>query len=145
MIHLETELKFMNKVLSGHEMKIIIILLLIFTGCSKRHSAEDILGTSLPSSAKDIQISDKISFFGGDSYLTATITKEDFNELTARLKLNYKADLISLWPSALEAHDVSWWSVSKLNDTNTLFGEEPSTYLIARYEGGKLYFKRHVY
>ena len=59
--------------------------------------------------------------------------------------LRHRADLLQYWPSALHAQDAAWWTVTATNDSDTLFGEQSSTYLVARYESGRLFFKRHVY
>jgi hypothetical protein len=108
-------------------------------------SAQEILGAALPPSARDVRAANKGGFFGGNSYVAASMTRQDFATLAQQLKLQHRGDLLEHWPAALRALDVSWWKVTSTNDSDTLFGEEPSTYLVARYENGRLFFKRHVY
>jgi len=69
----------------------------------------------------------------------------DFSNVVSRLALRHRPDLLDYWSGALSAQRTPWWSVTQTNDQFTLFGEDDSTYLVARYENGRLYFKRHVY
>jgi hypothetical protein len=82
---------------------------------------------------------------GGDSYFSATISSADYMVLTQQLNLRHRADLLEYWSGALTARDIPWWTVTVTNDSATLFAEQPSTYIVTRYEGGRLYFKRHMY
>jgi len=115
------------------------------TACSRTPSAQEVLGVPLPVSASDVRVSNKGGLFGGDSYLSASISSADYMVLTQQLSLRHRADLLEYWPSALAAHDTAWWTVTVTNDSATLFAEQPSTYIVTRFEGGRLYFKRHVY
>ena len=124
---------------------LLFIFALVAYGCSRSPSAHEILGTPLPASAADIRVANKGGLFGGDSYLSASITRQDFVALVQQLGLRHRADLLEYWPSALRAQDATWWTVTATNDSDTLFGEQSSTYLVARYESGRLFFKRHVY
>ena len=114
-------------------------------GCGARHSAEQILGCPLPPSATDIRFADKAGMFGGDYYVSAAMPASDFTNLLSRLNLRHRPDLLEYWSRALHAQSTPWWTVTVTNDHNTVFGERPSTYLVARYEKGRLYFKCHVY
>ena len=106
----------------------------------------DIVGTQAPSSAKDILTLDQGGMTGGNYYVSATISREDYQQIVTKLKLYHRPDLLEYWPSALRAHNNQWWTVSSINDADTYFGDsEHSTYLVARYENGRIYFKRHVY
>ena len=124
----------------------LCVVAVVFCGCSRSSpSAEEILGAGLPNSAADIRFTNKTGFFGGDSYLSATITREEFATLSRELGLQHRPDLLQYWPGALGAQDIAWWTVRSTNDADTLFGEEESTYLVARYESGRVFFKRHIY
>lgn len=91
-------------------------------------------------------MADGAGLFGGDYYFSAIISGEDYKAMVARLGLQYRSDLLDYWPAALDAHDISWWTVTRTNDANTLFGDsESSTYIVTRYENGRLFLKRHVY
>jgi len=69
--------------------------------------------------------------------------REDYQALVRRLGLRHRPDLLDDWSSALEAQDTPWWTVSAVN---TYFGDsEESTYIVTRYEDGRLFFKCHVY
>ena len=83
--------------------------------------------------------------FGGDYYVSAAMSESEFTNLAIRLNLRHRPDLLEYWSSALRAQSTPWWIVTETNDQNTVFGERPSTYLVGRYENGRLYFKCHVY
>jgi hypothetical protein len=124
---------------------LLLVLALAAGGCSRTPSAQEILGTPLPATAADVRVANKGGLFGGDSYLSASMTRQEFAALAQQLSLRHRVDLLDYWPSALHAQDAAWWTVTATNDSDTLFGEQPSTYLVARYESGRLFFKRHVY
>jgi hypothetical protein len=127
-------------------------LLLVSFSCSKSSTrakpvseAQHILGVPLPASASDVRLTQKAGVFGGDYFLSASISREDFSAVAQQLKMQHRPDLLDYWGSALRAHDVPWWHVTVTNDADTLFREENSTFLVARFEKGRLFFKRHVY
>jgi hypothetical protein len=122
-----------------------LIFAILLVGCSRTPSAQDVLGVPLPATAQDVRVASKDGFSGGDSYLSASISRQDYMTLVQQLGLRHRADLLDYWPLALTAHETPWWTVTQTNDLDTLFGEQPSIYFVARYEGGRLYFKRHVY
>jgi len=112
---------------------------------SPRQSAET-LGVHLPPSASDIRFSDRAGMFGGDYYVSAVISRGDFQRIVSQLGLRHRSDLLEYWPGALTAHDTPWWTVSSVNDSDTYFGDSvESTYIVARYEGGRIFLKYHVY
>ena len=113
---------------------------------SSSRQAADIIGVPLPLSAADIRIADRGGMFGGDYYVSAAISRDDYQRLVSQLGLRHRPDLLEYWHSALAAHNTSWWTVAPVNDADTYFGDsEKSTYIVTRYEDGRLYFKRHVY
>lgn len=84
--------------------------------------------------------------FGGNYYFSAVLPRSDFDLLVLKLKLRNREDLLTFWRSAFLGKDISWWTVSSVNDSDTFFGDsEHDTYLVARYEAGRIFFKRHVY
>jgi hypothetical protein len=85
--------------------------------------------------------------FGGDYFAVIEMSETDFRGLVQRMGLFNRADLLDYWSTALHApSDVASWDVSATNDANTFFGDQRhSTYLVARYERGRMYFKVHVY
>lgn len=100
----------------------------------------------LPPSASDIHASDRAGMFGGDYYVSAAMSRGEYQQLVRQLGLRRRRDLLDYWPSALAAHDTPWWAVSAINDEDTYFGDsETSTYIVTRYENGRLYLKHHVY
>lgn len=121
------------------------VLVLVAYGCSRTPSAQEILGIPLPAFAADVRVANNGGLFGGDSYVSASMTRQEFAALAQQLSLRHRVDLLEYWPAALHAQDAAWWTVTFTNDSDTLFGEQPSTYLVARYENGRLFFKRHVY
>lgn len=110
-------------------------------------SAEELLGVSLPPSAKVIDTADRAGMFGGDYFAIIEMTEDDFAGLIQRMGLLHRPNLLNYWSGALRApKDVRFWNVSEINDENTFFGDKRhSTYLVARYERGKMYYKVHVY
>jgi hypothetical protein len=110
-------------------------------------SAERLLGAPLPPSAKVIDIADRSGMFGGDYFAVIEMSESDFRALVQRMGLFHRPDLLEYWLFALRAPtDIQSWKVTEINDENTFFGDQrESTYLVARYEGGKMYFKVHVY
>lgn len=113
---------------------------------SSSRQSTDIVGVPLPPSATDIRASDRAGIFGGDYYVSAVISRDDYQRLVSQLGLRHRADLLEYWSGALAAHNTPWWTVSSVNDADTYFGDsEASTYIVTRYEGGRIYFKRHVY
>jgi hypothetical protein len=113
---------------------------------SVEQRAERVIGAPLPPSASDVRFSDQGGMFGGDYLVSAAMTRDDFLGIVKRLGLRNRPDLLDYWPTALDNHSTPWWAVSSANDEDTYFGDsEESTYFVARYEGGRLYFKCHVY
>lgn len=109
-------------------------------------SAERLLGVPVPPSARVIDVVDRAGSFGGDSYVVLEMPEADFRVLVRRIGLFHRPDLLEYWPGALDAHGVVSWHASAINDDGTFFGDQrPSTYLVARYEGGRMYYKVHVY
>lgn len=113
---------------------------------SKPSDFSEIVGVPLPASASDPLVCIRAGLFGGDYYASATMPHEDFAQIVGRLGLWRRSDLLEYWSSALNASNCPWWTVTSTNDADTYFGDaEASTYLVARYEGGRIYLKRHVY
>ena len=110
-------------------------------------SAEQLLGVSLPPSARVIDKADRAGMFGGDYFVVIELPGSDFQALVRKMGLLHRADLLDHWPAALRApNDLRSWTVSETNDANTFFGDQRrSTYLVARYERGRMYYKVHVY
>lgn len=110
-------------------------------------SAERLLGVPLPPSAKVLETADRAGMFGGDYFVIIQMPESDFQALVQKLGLVHRADLLDYWPSALRApDDLRSWNVTETNDANTYFGDQRhSTYLVARYENGRMYYRVHVY
>lgn len=130
----------------------IVIVILAVVGfavyaVTRGPSAEQLLGVPLPPSAKVVNTADKGGLFGGDCFAVIEMSESDFRGLVQQMGLSNRADLLDYWPMALRApNDIGSWDVSETNDANTFFGDQRhSTYLVARYERGRMYFKLHVY
>jgi hypothetical protein len=110
-------------------------------------SAEELLGVPLPASARVLHLADRAGLFGGDYFVVIEMPEADFQQLVVKLALVHRPDLLQYWPNALGApKEIEWWNLNQVNDENTFFGDQRhSTYLVARYEGGKMYYKVHVY
>jgi hypothetical protein len=122
-----------------------LIIVEIWPRSTSRQFAE-IVGTPPPPSVANIRTSDRAGMFGGNYYVSAAISRDDFQSLVSQLGLHHRSDLLEYWSGALTAQNTPWWTVSTVNDADTWFGDSvPSTCIVARYEGGRLYFKRHVY
>jgi hypothetical protein len=141
--------KFRRFLLYASTVFLLVLAALIAAAVWPRSSTRqpaDIVGVPLPPSATDIRSSDRAGMFGGDYYLSAAISREDYQRLVSQLGLRHRPDLLEYWSDALTAHNTPWWTVSPVNDADTHFGDsEESTYIVTRYERGRLYFKRHVY
>lgn len=111
---------------------------------SKR--AGEIISLPLPKSASDVHFTDRANFYGGDYYISAKLDHDDFLDLTKSLGMTNQPDLFQKVPSALIATNLDWWTVAPSNDTNTVAAERPSefSWIISRYENGRIYFHRHM-
>jgi hypothetical protein len=110
-------------------------------------SAEELLEGPLPPTAKVLVVSDQAGMFGGVYYTVIEMSEADYKQLVKRMGMVHRADLLDFWSFALSGpENVDWWKVSSINDANTVFSDKKdSTYLVARYEDGKMYFKVYVY
>ncbi|MEO8352447.1 MAG: hypothetical protein ABI680_11995 [Chthoniobacteraceae bacterium] len=127
-------------------LAIAALAALVFWPRTESRMAADMIGIPLPSSATDIRASDRAGMFGGDYYVSAAISRNEYQQIVSQLGLRRRADLLEFWAVALRAYDTPWWTVSSVNDADTYFGDsEESCYIVTRYEDGRIYFKRHVY
>ena len=122
-----------------------VVRLIPFLTADAYERASQFVGVPLPRSATEIKYSDKGSFQGGDYFVAAKVPREGMVEVITKLQMTNRVDLMTLWPTALES-DLPWWTVSRVNDTNTFFADRPKEYskVVARYENGTFYFRRHV-
>lgn len=108
--------------------------------------AEKVIGAALPESATDIRVAHQGGLFGGDSFVSARMSRADFEKMVSGLCLRNRPDLLQYWLTALRGADIEWWDVSDTNDQDTYFGDcDESTYLVVRFENERMFFKRHVY
>ncbi len=121
------------------------IRIIPFVTANDNKRASQFIGAPLPSAASAIKYADKAGFHGGDYFVSTKIDPSAFREVTSKLGMSNRNDLLTIWPEALTGAP-SWWTVSNTNDTNTFFADRPKEFskVVARYENGTMYFKRHV-
>lgn len=127
----------------------------------KSMTYEDIIGVPLPKNASDIhgRIYMRLQRYTGEenSSVVAALPKEDFYDLVEQLGLIKKPDLLEIWPEAFECQPGSpfeekdhwfykFWDVEHVANEDTYYGEIPEEEMCiaAKYENGKLYFKKLI-
>jgi hypothetical protein len=113
-------------------------------------SHEEILGCKIPKSATNIRgyIDFTSSIWQG--FFIARLSEKDFHFIVNKLSLDQEEDLLEKWPDAFNCRDVDfrekYWSVTNEINQYTYYYEYPHemTRLLAKYEDGKLYFKRET-
>jgi len=122
-------------------------------------SIEGIVGVPLPKTVTDIEGDQLTNLNTGEGtyWVVAKLPKEDFYNLVKQLELVQKPDLLEFWPEALEREPSPFeddefnelWDVKNIVNEDTYFGEkrkeEETTYIVVKYENGKLYFKKSIY
>ncbi len=124
----------------------------------ENNEVKDIIGNSPPSNMSDLNcyanLSNDLDVSGNgvgikSNWLVAKITLEDFQSLANKMELSNVYDLSKTWPEAFECVQEfsDKWYVSKSVDANTYFGEDKDkkSFVVAKYEGGKMYVKRSTY
>ena len=118
---------------------------------TSNNSLEDIIGFSLPGSASDVQTFGLMEFLNDLKYkynwLTASIPKDDFDNLIDQIEVVYEPDLLQVLPDALGCNAGEFrqhWRVSDSVNEDTFLGEDQSeeTYRVFKYENGKMYIKK---
>ena len=122
------------------------------------NEVKDIIGYSPPSIMSDLScyadFSNDLDVSGNgvgikSNWLVARIGLNDFQDLTNKMGLSNVYELAKTWPEALECVEnfSDKWAVSKSVDVNTFFGEDKDRkcFVVAKYEGGKIYIKKSTY
>lgn len=127
----------------------------------ERTTYEDIIGVPFPKSATDIHgyiLMHEERYTGEEnSSVVAALPKEDFYDLVDQLGLIKKPDLLEIWPEAFECRPGSpfededhwfdkFWDIEHIANEDTYCWEKPEEeiYIAAKYENGKLYFKKLI-
>ncbi|MCK4913048.1 MAG: hypothetical protein KAI59_00955 [Planctomycetes bacterium] len=118
---------------------------------TSNNSPEDIIGISLPESATDVHTW-ALGEFSNDlqykyHWLTASIPKDDFDNLINQIEAVYEPDLLQLLPDALKCSVDDFrqhWNVSNNISEDTFWREDQNkeTYQVFKYENSKMYIKK---
>lgn len=113
---------------------------------STRTRAGKIVGAPLPASATDVRVLSKHNFFAGDDWVSAAMSRDDFERLMKSGGQSPRADLVDYWPSAFRGPaGESWWSPpARPPPGEGYFLGQGGILYAATYSGGRMYFRRSV-
>ena len=113
-------------------------------------------GLSLPKTTTKAWTFQEIPYgFAGDRtyWIVAILPKEDFYSVVKELELTEKSNLMEIWPQAFylefsQGMDTTSWNTENVANEDTFFSDKTDkkekTRISAKYENGKLYFKKDI-
>ncbi len=124
----------------------------------ENNEPKDIVGCSLPSSISNLRcyagFANELEMSGEgvgikSNWLLAETSFGEFQALIEKLELSNTPDIIEIWPEVFECvpEFSDKWCVSKSADKNTFYGEDTNrkSFVVLKYEGGKMLVKRSSY
>jgi hypothetical protein len=105
---------------------------------------ERCLGFALPAGSRVLAETGAISPFGGERFFVIEMSQEGFDQMTAAGGFTRQADALEHWPGCLDAPPGFPWLTTPANDRFTIYRDAHGALDVARWEGGRLYYRHHV-
>src|SRR5207248_2430809 len=111
-------------------------------------SFETVVGVSLPATATELRSRMFPGVDGGEYFASARMSEPEFAQLMGRLGLARNPAILSYYPGARRSQPkLEWWPRTDMPDGGETFfvvrtDATHDSYIVAWYEGGRLYLRR---